>query len=299
VQAQLERVVGPGNADVRINVDLNSASTERTEEHFEPAKTALRSEHKVEELTGAAGSPGVAGVPGATSNLPDAKPEGEGEAEQTTASGPGGTVRRTHTRNWEVDKVTQKTMLPPGDIERLSVAVLLNGHYETRGKKQVYVARTKQEVAELEEVIKRAVGYQAERGDTVRVATSQFARIPGAEEEQEQPALPNLRRWAPVAAAGLGLLALAVVVLIWRQKAKKKKARVQAVAHQLASPPFPAALAEGDAQAPTHLLEEAVADAVDTRARALELASKDPATAAIVLRKWLNAPTAAAIAARS
>lgn len=299
VQAQLERVVGPGNADVRINVDLNSASTERTEEHFEPAKTALRSEQKVEELTGAGGSPGVAGVPGATSNLPDAKPEGEGaEGDQTASPGPGGTVRRTHTRNWEVDKVTQKTLLPPGGIERLSVAVLLNGHYEMRGKSKVYVPRSKQEVAELEEVIKRAVGYQAERGDTVRVATSQFARVPGMDEEEEHPAEPSWRRWAPFAAAALGLLALSVIVLVWRQK-KKSKARVQALAPALNAPPFAAALAEGEAQAPTHLLEEAALDAADTRARALELASKDPATAAIVLRKWLNAPTAAAIAARS
>src|SRR5690606_26466604 len=64
VQAQLERVVGPGQADVRVHVTLDRESRERTAEHYEPSKTSLRSEHKVEELSGSS-TPGVAGIPGA------------------------------------------------------------------------------------------------------------------------------------------------------------------------------------------------------------------------------------------
>jgi flagellar M-ring protein FliF len=295
VLAQLERVVGSGNADVRINVALNSASTERMEEHFEPSKTALRSEQKTEESAGG-DAPGVAGVPGATSNLPDANPTGD-DAEETAAGG-GGTLRRSHTRNWEVDKVTQKTTLPPGGIERLSVAVLLNGRYEMRGKNSVYVPRSKDEVAELEEIIKRAVGFHADRGDTVRVASSRFAKVPGADELTATPTVPGWMRWAPFAAAALGLVALAAVVLVWRQKKKKKQRQKELAEKALAAPAFTAALAGGEAPS-ARLLEEAVANAVDMRARALELASKDPATAAIVLRKWLNAPTSPVATARS
>src|SRR5262249_27762277 len=96
---QLERIVGPGNADVRINVDLDPATRERTEEHYDHDKTALRSENKVEELSGVEGA-GVAGVPGARTNLPDAEQQpGAAPAEETLASG-GNVLRRSQTRNW-------------------------------------------------------------------------------------------------------------------------------------------------------------------------------------------------------
>ncbi len=130
-QAQLERVVGPGNADVRVNVELNPAAKERTEELYEPSKTALRSEHVVQESNGT-GEAGVAGVPGAKTNLPDAKENENAEAALPTG---GGGVRRSQTRNWEVQRITQKTTTPPGEIRRLSVAVVLNGRYEKHGEK--------------------------------------------------------------------------------------------------------------------------------------------------------------------
>ncbi|HYP90716.1 MAG TPA: flagellar basal-body MS-ring/collar protein FliF, partial [Polyangiaceae bacterium] len=87
-QSQLERVLGPGNADVRVNLWLENSVREKTEELYEPTKTALRSEHKVEE--GASnGEAGVAGVPGAKTNLPDAAAEGP-VAEEKPAGGGGG-----------------------------------------------------------------------------------------------------------------------------------------------------------------------------------------------------------------
>src|SRR5690606_13102067 len=124
VQTQLERVVGPGQADVRVHVTLYRESRERTAEHYEPSKTSLRSEHKVEELSGSS-TPGVAGIPGARSNLPEATAEPKAQETQTESTD--GLVRRVQTRNWEVDRVLEKTVTPPGGVRRLSVAVLLNG----------------------------------------------------------------------------------------------------------------------------------------------------------------------------
>jgi flagellar biosynthesis/type III secretory pathway M-ring protein FliF/YscJ len=132
----------------------------------------------------------------------------------------------------------------------------------------------------------------------VRVASSRFAKVPGADELTGEPTVPVWMRWAPFAAAALGLVALSAVVLVWRQKKKKKQRQKELAEKALAAPAFTAALAGGEAPS-ARQLEEAVANAVDVRARALELASKDPATAAIVLRKWLNAPTAPVATARS
>ncbi|HWA76090.1 MAG TPA: flagellar basal-body MS-ring/collar protein FliF [Polyangiaceae bacterium] len=300
VLAQLERVVGPGNADVRVNVDLDASTREKTEELYEPSKTALRSENVVEELNGAQEA-GVAGVPGARTNLPDAQ-EG-GDPTPAPPAGGGGTTRKSHTRNWEVERVTKKTSTPPGEIQRLSVAVLLNGRWEQRGAKSVFVTRSPEEVQRLEAVVKNAVGFNAERGDSVVVQAAQFSRI-------EEPPVAADPRWVavtrqywPVAAGVAALLGIATMVLVWRRKQKKAapavpgRAQLAAAVNGVTLPAGAVGGELGEAVTPPQL---AAADAVPfevVREQALLLAAKDPATAAVVLRQWLGAgaPAAAAL----
>ncbi len=306
VREQLERVVGPGNADVRTSVSLDPRSKERTEEHYEPSKTALRSEHKVEEGAGDQEG-GVAGVPGARANLPDAIPEGETAPPEEAlagpaAGGPGG-GRRSHTRNWEVDKVTEKTLTPPGGIERLSVAVLLNGRYENKDGAQVYVGRSKEELAKLEQIVKNAVGFSAARGDSVELQTLEFARLGGEEPTPLPPAPWWQKHWKILAAAaGAAMLLLVTIILVWRRKRAKKKAAAAAKTKALAQKgELPvAALGPGaEPSAELEAVEEPELDGEELKSRALELAAHDPATAAVVLRRWLNAPNPAGTPARS
>jgi flagellar M-ring protein FliF len=295
-QAQLERVLGPGNADVRVNLLLDNASREKTEELYEPTKTALRSEHKVEEGV-ANGEAGVAGVPGAKTNLPDAQ-EGPVAEEKPPAGGGGGAVR-SQTRNWEVQKVTQKTLTPAGDIRRLSVAVLLNGR---TSKKGAFAALQPEEVKSLEEIVKRAVGYNSERGDTVTVQATQFARL-DSDDLAPQIGFFSNKPWLPYAAGALALaLVLGTLILVFRtNKPQSVKAPQLAdssrVLAELGAGSSPiAAAAAAAAGLPPHerarLLEEPQF-AGEVRAHALDVASKDPATAAVVLKAWLNDQPAA------
>jgi flagellar M-ring protein FliF len=291
-QAQLERVVGPGNADVRVNVELNAAARERTEELYEPSKTALRSEHKVEESNGA-GEAGVAGVPGAKANLPDAK---EGENAEETAPAGGGGVKKSQTRNWEVQRITQKTTTPPGEIRRLSVAVVLNGRYDKKGDKSVFVPRSPEEVQAMAAIVKHAVGFNADRGDEVELRAVQFARLDAGEEPTALDPLAKYRRYLPLGAAGLlGVLLLTSIILVWRRsRAKKAAAALALAAPALAEAQLGGLIAGenavqlGSEQARTLLLEDGPVASDEIRARALELAAKDPATAAVVLRRWLS-----------
>jgi flagellar M-ring protein FliF len=303
VRAQLERVVGAGQADVRVNVALDRESKERTEEHFEPTKNSLRSEHKVEESSGTAEA-GVAGVPGALSNLPDTAEESAATATTTTAAG--NLIRRVQTRNWEVDRVTQKTLTPRGGIRRVSVAVLLNGKYVKKGNKQVYVPRSKEELATLEAVVKSAVGFDEARGDVVHLANAEFSRI-----DDEAPAAPTpapvwKSKWAPIAAGAVGgLFLLSLGVLALRRRSKKNKAeqdKLLALPDSALAAALPGAVADevaGElASSPsTPGLPRASEDLTDLRAAALELANKDPASAAVVLRAWLHGEAAQAEAA--
>jgi flagellar M-ring protein FliF len=289
-QAQLERVLGPGNADVRVNLWLDNAAREKTEELYEPTKTALRSEHKVEE--GAAdGDAGVAGVPGAKTNLPDAQGEGP-VAEEKPAGGGTGAVR-SQTRNWEVQKVVQKTTTPAGDIRRLSVAVLLNGRYNKKG---VFAPVPQDEVKALEETVKRAVGFNVERGDTVTVQATQFAKLDGDEVAGPAGFFSN-KPWLPYAMAVLALVAvLGTLVMVFRTKKPLPLPTAPALVDPLrvlgelsSGQERAAALPEAERR---RLLEEPEV-AGEIRAHALDLASKDPATAAVVLKAWLTEQPAA------
>ncbi len=291
-QAQLERVVGPGNADVRVNVELNPSTKERNEELYEPSKTALRSEHKTEEASGASEA-GVAGVPGAKTNLPDAK---EGEAAEETPAAVGGGVRKSQTRNWEVQRITQKTTTPPGEIRRLSVAVVLNGRYEKHGEKSVFVARNADEVAGLSAIVKHAVGFNAERGDEVELRAVQFARLDASDDAQVSDPLAKYRRYLPLAAAALlAVVLLSAVIMVWRRNRAKRAAAALALSPALGAGQLAGLIAGGSAnvqlgsdEARTLLLEDAPTGSDEIRVRALELAAKDPATAAVVLRRWLS-----------
>ena len=289
VRAQLERVVGPGQADVRVHVALERESRERTEEHYEPTKNSLRSEHKIEEMSGTTEA-GVAGVPGALSNLPDTSAEAGTETTLAT-DGKGGLVRRVQTRNWEVDRVTQKSLLPAGGIRRVSVAVLLNGKYVKKGPKSLYSARSKEELATLESVVKSAVGFDSARGDVVQIANAEFSR-PDDEQLVLTPALPIWKnKWLPFAAAGaVGLILLSIVALAVRRR-KAKKAKLLALNAGALAPALTGVVAAGELEAGTAAagaLPRASEDLTDLRTTALELANKDPASAAVVLRAWLH-----------
>jgi len=299
VRTLLERVTGPGGADVRINVDLDDASRERTEEHYEPIKTALRSEHETEETTTEEGA-SVAGVPGAQTNLPDVD-----ESVATREAGRGGNIfRKTRTRNWEVDRVTEKIVTPSGDVARVSAAVLIDGNYETKDGVQVYQPRSPEELKSLEEVVKNAIGFNATRGDSIRVEGAKFSRL-----DADVPAPTGLKldRHLPYILALLGLLTLLAMLIVFLRavKAAQKPEALPAGAEAAKleagaeGEEAEAALGAGEVDdegnplgpgepSPAELPPPTPAELEDRRVRAIDLASKDPVGAAIILTRWLG-----------
>lgn len=293
VRTLLERVTGPGGADVRVHVDLEDASRERTEEHYEPTRTALRSEHKMEETTTEEGST-VAGVPGAQTNLPDVD---ESVASRDADLG-GNIFRRTQTRNWEVDRVTEKIITPRGDIARVSAAVLIDGNYETKDGVQVYQPRAPEELKRLEEVVKNAIGFNAARGDSIRVEGAKFSRL---EAELPAPSDLKLERYLPHVLALLGLLTLLAMLVVFLRAVKGTQKPAAASLEQLeagalggqallgASEGAGADALEPGGEATAELPPPSPAELAERRVRAVELASKDPVGAAIILSRWLSA----------
>jgi flagellar M-ring protein FliF len=301
VRTLLERVTGPGGVDVRINVDLEDASRERTEEHYEPTRTALRSEHKTDETSTQEGAT-VAGVPGAQTNLPDVE-----KSVASTEGDLGGNIfRRTRTRNWEVDRITEKIITPSGDVARVSAAVLIDGNYETKDGVQVYQPRDPEELKRLEEVVKNAIGFNPGRGDSIRVEGAKFSRLDAG--EPPKAGFP-FERLLPYALALAGLLTLVAMLIIFLRAVKAAQAEPQLATATLpvedgAAPAIasvgtgalpgaadgvaadPAAL--GASTPATAALPPTPAELEDRRVRAIDFASRDPVGAAMILTRWLS-----------
>ncbi len=177
VQSMLERAVGPGKVSVRISSALDFKQVETTEEKYDPDTVAVRSEQRVQEnSSGSSGS--ASGVPGVVSNLPAAKNENpQASGEKGSASSQ--SKRAQETINYEINKSVSHIVEPVGTIKRLSAAIMIDGNYETvkgaDGKEsRKYVPRTTEEISKYTEVVKKAIGYNEERGDQVEVLSIPF-----------------------------------------------------------------------------------------------------------------------------
>ena len=164
VETLLEPVLGPGKAVVRANVLLNLQETQMTKEEFDPDNKIVRSQRQVSDEGSAKGG----GAPGVQANIPG------GDAAKTAA--PGGPKRGSEIVTYEIGHTVSKIAEPRGQIQKLSVAVLVDGKYE----KDKYIARSAEEIEVIKGVVKRAVGFDGERGDEIEIASVPFKVQPGA-----------------------------------------------------------------------------------------------------------------------
>src|SRR5581483_9029033 len=130
VESMLAAVVGRDRAIARVAATLDFSRVERTEETYDPDKTALKSTHTTREQN--AGARPAGGVAGAQANLTNEKPQpaepGEGPKSE----------RRDEAQNFEVSKVVSRTVGAAGSVKQLSVAVLIDGTYAEQGGKKVF-----------------------------------------------------------------------------------------------------------------------------------------------------------------
>ena len=175
VATMLEKVLGKDKAIVRVACDLNFVQQEKTEEMYFPENQVVRSEQLSSEVSSQPEKI-AAGVPGLAANITDQTPAGRSQTAM------GGFEKKDNTRNYEIGKMTSRQILPTGKLTRLSVAVIVDGSYETaavgKGKKKemktTYVPRTAEEMQTFENIVKRAVNFNEERGDRVEVANIPF-----------------------------------------------------------------------------------------------------------------------------
>lgn len=158
-------VVGPNKARIQVAAELDFNRITRNSETFDPESQVVRSSQTVEESSSLNERDPQDGVTVGNA-LPDAIGQG-GEAETTSSET---TARVEETVNYEISRTTTTEVVEAGRVKRLSVAVLVDGKYETGADgTRTYVARTDQDLEMIARLVRSAIGFDAGRGDTVEV----------------------------------------------------------------------------------------------------------------------------------
>jgi flagellar M-ring protein FliF len=218
IQTMLERIVGNNKAVVRVSSVLDLRQVEMTEERYDPNGQVARSEQRTQEK--ANGTNGVAGgVPGVASNVPP------GDAHEPAQTSSTNTANKNEVINYEISRTVAKIIEPTGTIKQLSVAVLVDGNYEPVKEggataqaetARKYVPRSEAEMKQIEEIVKKAMGYSAERQDQVEVVNVQFgfeADASGGTGTSAEEAPSPLKTYAPYIRYGVGAVLFLLILL--------------------------------------------------------------------------------------
>jgi len=197
VKTMLEKALGIGNAIVRVSCLLNFKRLEMTEERYFPENKVVRSEQILSETSGGSGI-NPRGVPGLRTNIAKRKKTGKEDTLEYQ--------KEDKTVNYEIGKMTSVISEPTGEIKRISVAVVVDGTYaklKARGGKQLwkYIPRTPEEMKTLENIVKRSVNFDPDRGDAVEVANIAFEtdKIMGNMEKiKEEGGFAKIQKYKPV-----------------------------------------------------------------------------------------------------
>ena len=164
IQNILTARVGAGNARVRVNVDLITQREVIVEQTFDPDQQVVRStENKSESQSGTEDGGNV----GIENNIPAAL-GGDGAGASSSRSESDELVQ------YEIGNTRREIIREAGDVRRMTVAVLINGIYNVDGSDVTYAERSPEELNRLTELVKSAVGFQENRGDSVSVDSMRF-----------------------------------------------------------------------------------------------------------------------------
>jgi flagellar M-ring protein FliF len=175
VRTMLESALGEDKAVVRLSCSFDFKRQEKTEELYLPDNRVVRSEQALKESS-TNPEPASQGIPGVRSNLP-----GDPLAGYLNQSATRDSVfeKNDRTVNYEIGKVISHIKEPVGEMTRVSIAVLVDGSYQRVEKADgatewKYIARTDAEMQKFENIVKRAVNFDASRGDEVEIVNIPF-----------------------------------------------------------------------------------------------------------------------------
>ncbi|MBJ9119654.1 flagellar M-ring protein FliF [Citrobacter koseri] len=305
IESILSPIVGNGNVHAQVTAQLDFANKEQTEEQYRPngdaSQAVLRSRQLNESEQIGSGYPG--GVPGALSNQPapanaapiSTPPANQQNAQNTqttnnTNSNVPRNTQRNETSNYEVDRTIRHTKLNVGDVQRLSVAVVVNYRALPDGKP---LPLTTEQMKQIEDLTREAMGFSDKRGDTLNVVNSPFTATDDLGGE-----LPFWKQQAfieQLLSAGRWLLVLLVAWILWRKAVRPQLARraeetkvaqEQAQVRQETEEAVEVRLSKDEQTQQRRANQRLGAEVMSQRIR--EMSDNDPRVVALVIRQWMN-----------
>jgi len=312
IQAILTPIVGSQNVHAQVTAQIDFTTHEQTAEQFQPnsapEKMSIRSRQTSDAEQGGASS--VGGVPGALSNQPPTpatapltQPAGTATppAGNQPAAGAGNTPAATNapattipfnsnkdaTTNYELDRTLTHIKRSTGSIERLSVAVVIN---HLQDKDGALVPLTKDQMAQVNALVKEAIGYSEARGDTLNIVNSAFSTA----DDEISPPLWKQPEMIDLFFAIIRYLLIGIVAfMLWRKAVQPAWLRHQELALQRLELEKEARQAKIDElvrknESSAKAKAQARVDTEVGSQNLREMAEKDPQTIALVMRQWLN-----------
>ncbi|WP_119459822.1 flagellar basal-body MS-ring/collar protein FliF [Rhodospirillaceae bacterium SYSU D60014] len=170
IEELVQRSLGYGNVRAEVSAEMDFDRITTNSETYDPEGQVVRSTQYVEEQASSTDGDGQAPVT-VGNNLPDPNLGLPGGSQSTSQES-----RIEETTNYEISKTVQTHVREAGLVRRLSVAVLVDGTYETtEDGSTTYVPRGAEELQKIETLVRSAVGYNAERGDTVEIVNMRFS----------------------------------------------------------------------------------------------------------------------------
>jgi len=304
IEQLLTPLVGSGRVRAQVVADVELSTTEEAREQYRPESQIIRSEQTSEEssrngsgpqgvpgaLTNQPPQPGVALPPGTSTPANGAQPA-QGQPGQApvaaTPAAPDNTSKQA-TRNYEIDRTVAYTKQPAGRLKRLTVAVLVDNLRATdEDGKVVETPLSQEQVDNMTKLVKDAVGFDQNRGDSVNVVNASFKgeAAPDQITTEEIPLWQNplVRDIAKLLAGFIVLLSIVFVVLRPLVKGLLEGPRQALVP----------ALADGQKEAtPIQATPvpgvNAPLDYDGQVAQARSLVAQDPARVAQVVKTWVG-----------
>jgi flagellar M-ring protein FliF len=297
VEAIVSSVVGAGRARVELSADFDYNKVTQTSDKFDPEGRVLRSSQTREESSATAENNGQVTV---NNELP-----GNQRQDGVTPVARDQSKKSEETNNYEISRTTKTEVTEAGRVNRISVAVLVDGSYAKNEKgEMVYQERGKEQLDRIAALVRSAIGFDQKRGDQVEVVNLKFAEAPAAIPIIEPTGLLGMLQFTKddvmyvIELAVMMLLGLVVLFLVIRPLVRRILAAEAIAAPLEASLP---AIADGTQATGQSLVPgpNATAQMIDVAQvqgqvhaqsvhRVGELAERNPNETASIVRQWLS-----------
>ena len=216
VEGIVSSVVGPGHARVQVNADFDFNRVTQTSDKFDPEGRVVRSSQTREENS--ASNSGRDNQVTVGNEIP-------GGGARPPAGADGATPRDESRKteeivNYEISKTTKTEVSEGGRVNRVSVAVLVDGIYGKNDKgESTYQPRSKEEIDQITALVRSAIGFDQKRGDQVEVVNLRFAETPATPITEPSGWLPTFTKddiMRAIEMVVMGLLGLVVVLMVVR-----------------------------------------------------------------------------------